>query len=177
MAFFCPLSCKPSTTYDPCSLGRCHLKVCNQNLPVLMLVFVFWFIAFAVEFKFVWDGMGLVCKCIFRSASRVFSGKVQALLAQIGIANMPALLPGDWQGQRGSPLPLYKVILLARRSPVSTELLTLGVFVVPSEAISFQHQSYESQVRLQGLEKLLELAFFFICMESVASGISALWTL
>ncbi|KAI5944982.1 Nuclease EXOG, mitochondrial [Manis javanica] len=52
----------------------------------------------------------------------------------------------DWQGQRGSPLPLYKVILLARRSPVSTELLTLGVFVVPSEAISFQHQSYESQL-------------------------------
>ncbi|KAI5166298.1 Nuclease Exog [Manis pentadactyla] len=51
----------------------------------------------------------------------------------------------DWQGQHGSPLPLYKVILLARRSPVSTEPLTLGVFVVPSEAISFQHQSHESQ--------------------------------
>lgn len=89
---------------------------------------------------------------------------------------MPALLPGDWQGQHGSPLPLYKVILLARRSPVSTEPLTLGVFVVPSEAISFQHQSHESQVRLQGLEKLPELAFFLICMEPLASGISALWT-
>uniref|UniRef100_A0A8C8ZQZ7 Nuclease EXOG, mitochondrial n=1 Tax=Prolemur simus TaxID=1328070 RepID=A0A8C8ZQZ7_PROSS len=57
------------------------------------------------------------------------------------------------------PSHLYKVIL-ARRSPVSTEPLALGAFVVPNEAIGFQPQLTEFQVSLQDLEKLSGLVFF-----------------
>ncbi|XP_034518122.1 nuclease EXOG, mitochondrial isoform X3 [Ailuropoda melanoleuca] len=57
------------------------------------------------------------------------------------------------------PSHLYKVIL-ARRSPVSTEPLALGAFVVPNEAIGFQPQLSEFQVSLQDLEKLSGLVFF-----------------
>ncbi|XP_032264868.1 nuclease EXOG, mitochondrial isoform X2 [Phoca vitulina] len=44
------------------------------------------------------------------------------------------------------PSHLYKVIL-ARRSPVSTEPLALGAFVVPNDAIGFQPQLSEFQMR------------------------------
>ncbi|ELV10528.1 Nuclease EXOG, mitochondrial [Tupaia chinensis] len=57
------------------------------------------------------------------------------------------------------PSHLYKVIL-ARRSPDSTEPLALGAFVVPNEAIGFQPQLTEFQVSLQELEKLSGLVFF-----------------
>ncbi|CAK6435752.1 unnamed protein product [Pipistrellus nathusii] len=57
------------------------------------------------------------------------------------------------------PSHLYKVIL-ARRSPESTEPLALGAFVVPNEAIGFQPQLSEFQVSLQDLEKLSGLVFF-----------------
>lgn len=57
------------------------------------------------------------------------------------------------------PSHLYKVIL-ARRSPLSTEPLALGAFVVPNEAIGFQPQLSEFQVSLQDLEKLAGLVFF-----------------
>ncbi|XP_073915946.1 nuclease EXOG, mitochondrial isoform X3 [Castor canadensis] len=57
------------------------------------------------------------------------------------------------------PSHLYKVIL-ARRSPESTEPLALGAFVVPNEAIGFQPQLTEFQVSLQDLEKLSGLVFF-----------------
>ncbi|XP_034848125.1 nuclease EXOG, mitochondrial [Mirounga leonina] len=57
------------------------------------------------------------------------------------------------------PSHLYKVIL-ARRSPVSTEPLALGAFVVPNDAIGFQPQLSEFQVSLQDLEKLSGLVFF-----------------
>ncbi|KAM8758166.1 nuclease EXOG, mitochondrial isoform 1-T1 [Rhynchonycteris naso] len=57
------------------------------------------------------------------------------------------------------PSHLYKVIL-ARRSPVSTEPLALGAFVVPNEAIGFQPQLSEFQVSVQDLEKLSGLVFF-----------------
>ncbi|XP_076985889.1 nuclease EXOG, mitochondrial [Tamandua tetradactyla] len=57
------------------------------------------------------------------------------------------------------PSHLYKVIL-ARRSPLSTEPLALGAFVVPNEAIGFQPQLTEFQVSLQELEKLSGLVFF-----------------
>ncbi|XP_003794509.1 nuclease EXOG, mitochondrial [Otolemur garnettii] len=57
------------------------------------------------------------------------------------------------------PSHLYKVIL-ARRSPVSTEPLALGAFVVPNEPIGFQPQLTEFQVSLQDLEKLSGLVFF-----------------
>lgn len=57
------------------------------------------------------------------------------------------------------PSHLYKVIL-ARRSPESTEPLALGAFVVPNEAIGFQPQLTEFQVSLQELEKLSGLIFF-----------------
>lgn len=57
------------------------------------------------------------------------------------------------------PSHLYKVIL-ARRSPMSTEPLALGAFVVPNEAIGFQRQFSEFQVSLQDLEKLSGLVFF-----------------
>ncbi|XP_053456825.1 nuclease EXOG, mitochondrial isoform X2 [Nycticebus coucang] len=57
------------------------------------------------------------------------------------------------------PSHLYKVIL-ARRSPVSTEPLALGAFVVPNEPIGFQPQLTEFQVNLQDLEKLSGLVFF-----------------
>uniref|UniRef100_A0A673U720 Nuclease EXOG, mitochondrial n=2 Tax=Suricata suricatta TaxID=37032 RepID=A0A673U720_SURSU len=57
------------------------------------------------------------------------------------------------------PSHLYKVIL-ARRSPASTEPLALGAFVVPNEAIGFQRQLSEFQVSLQDLEKLSGLVFF-----------------
>ncbi|KAM5190674.1 nuclease EXOG, mitochondrial [Callospermophilus lateralis] len=57
------------------------------------------------------------------------------------------------------PSHLYKVIL-ARRSPESTEPLALGAFVVPNEAIGFQPQLTEFQVSLQDLEKLSGLMFF-----------------
>ncbi|XP_006869205.1 PREDICTED: nuclease EXOG, mitochondrial isoform X2 [Chrysochloris asiatica] len=57
------------------------------------------------------------------------------------------------------PSHLYKVIL-ARRSPVSTEPLALGAFVVPNEAIGFQPPLTEFQVSLQDLEKLSGLVFF-----------------
>ncbi|XP_049726739.1 LOW QUALITY PROTEIN: nuclease EXOG, mitochondrial [Elephas maximus indicus] len=57
------------------------------------------------------------------------------------------------------PSHLYKVIL-ARRSPASTEPLVLGAFVVPNEAIGFQPQLTEFQVSLQDLEKLSGLVFF-----------------
>ncbi|XP_008051400.1 nuclease EXOG, mitochondrial [Carlito syrichta] len=57
------------------------------------------------------------------------------------------------------PTHLYKVIL-ARRSPGSTEPLALGAFVVPNEAISFHPQLTEFQVSLQDLEKLSGLVFF-----------------
>ncbi|XP_045858093.1 nuclease EXOG, mitochondrial [Meles meles] len=57
------------------------------------------------------------------------------------------------------PSHLYKVIL-ARRSPTSTEPLALGAFVVPNEAIGFQPQLSEFQVSLQDLEKLSGLVFF-----------------
>lgn len=57
------------------------------------------------------------------------------------------------------PSHLYKVIL-ARRSPLSTEPLALGAFVVPNEAIGFQPQLSEFQVSLQDLEKWSGLVFF-----------------
>ncbi|XP_059520407.1 nuclease EXOG, mitochondrial isoform X3 [Myotis daubentonii] len=57
------------------------------------------------------------------------------------------------------PSHLYKVIL-ARRSPESTEPLALGAFVVPNEAIGFQPQLSEFQVSLQDLERLSGLVFF-----------------
>ncbi|XP_045712943.1 nuclease EXOG, mitochondrial [Phyllostomus hastatus] len=57
------------------------------------------------------------------------------------------------------PSHLYKVIL-ARRSPASTEPLALGAFVVPNEAIGFQPQLSEFQVSLQDLERLSGLVFF-----------------
>ncbi|XP_062072309.1 nuclease EXOG, mitochondrial isoform X3 [Lepus europaeus] len=57
------------------------------------------------------------------------------------------------------PSHLYKVIL-ARRSPGSTEPLALGAFVVPNEAIGFQPQLADFQVSLQELERLSGLVFF-----------------
>uniref|UniRef100_A0A8C8VYH0 Nuclease EXOG, mitochondrial n=1 Tax=Peromyscus maniculatus bairdii TaxID=230844 RepID=A0A8C8VYH0_PERMB len=57
------------------------------------------------------------------------------------------------------PSHLYKVIL-ARRSPESTEPLALGAFVVPNTAIGFQSQLTEFQVSLQDLEKMSGLVFF-----------------
>ncbi|KAM6170196.1 nuclease EXOG, mitochondrial isoform 2-T2 [Rhynchocyon petersi] len=57
------------------------------------------------------------------------------------------------------PSHLYKVIL-ARRSPESTEPLALGAFVVPNKAIGFQPPLTEFQVSLQDLEKLSGLVFF-----------------
>ncbi|XP_007517277.1 nuclease EXOG, mitochondrial isoform X2 [Erinaceus europaeus] len=57
------------------------------------------------------------------------------------------------------PSHLYKVIL-ARRSPASTEPLALGAFVVPNEAIGFQPQLSDFQVSLQDLEKMSGLVFF-----------------
>lgn len=57
------------------------------------------------------------------------------------------------------PSHLYKVIL-ARRSPASTEPLALGAFVVPNEAIGFQPQLSDFQVSLQDLERLSGLVFF-----------------
>ncbi|XP_006890711.1 PREDICTED: nuclease EXOG, mitochondrial [Elephantulus edwardii] len=57
------------------------------------------------------------------------------------------------------PSHLYKVIL-ARRSPGSTEPLALGAFVVPNKAIGFQPPLTEFQVSLQDLEKLSGLVFF-----------------
>ncbi|XP_004708737.1 nuclease EXOG, mitochondrial [Echinops telfairi] len=57
------------------------------------------------------------------------------------------------------PSHLYKVIL-ARRSPVSSEPLALGAFVVPNEAISFQPPLTEFQVSLQDLERWSGLVFF-----------------
>nr|XP_034340291.1 nuclease EXOG, mitochondrial [Arvicanthis niloticus] len=57
------------------------------------------------------------------------------------------------------PSHLYKVIL-ARRSPESTEPLALGAFVVPNKAIGFQSQLTEFQVSLHDLEKMSGLVFF-----------------
>uniref|UniRef100_A0A8C2QJ60 Nuclease EXOG, mitochondrial n=2 Tax=Cricetulus griseus TaxID=10029 RepID=A0A8C2QJ60_CRIGR len=57
------------------------------------------------------------------------------------------------------PSHLYKVIV-ARRSPESTEPLALGAFVVPNTAIGFQSQLTEFQVSLQDLEKMSGLVFF-----------------
>jgi nuclease EXOG len=57
------------------------------------------------------------------------------------------------------PSHLYKVIL-ARRSPESTEPLALGAFVVPNKAIGFQSQLSEFQVSLHDLEKMSGLVFF-----------------
>lgn len=57
------------------------------------------------------------------------------------------------------PSHLYKVIL-ARRSPGSTEPLALGAFVVPNEAVGFQPQLPDFQVPLQELERLSGLVFF-----------------
>ncbi|XP_053265875.1 nuclease EXOG, mitochondrial isoform X1 [Podarcis raffonei] len=57
------------------------------------------------------------------------------------------------------PSHLYKVIL-ARRSETSTDPLVLGAFVVPNDAIGFDHQLPEFQVSIEDLERMSGLVFF-----------------